>query len=190
VLVLASSSPYRRTLLERLRVPFTVVAPNVDERAMPAEKPDGTALRLAESKARAAAASRPRDLIIGCDQVAVLAGRAIGKPGNHDAALQQLREMRGKVVLFHTALCLFDSASETLQIEDVPTTVAFRDFTDEQAERYLRIDTPYDCAGSAKVEALGIALLARVESQDPTALIGLPLIALVRMLDKAGVQVP
>ncbi|HYC45346.1 MAG TPA: Maf family nucleotide pyrophosphatase [Burkholderiales bacterium] len=190
VLVLASSSPYRRTLLERLLVSFTVFAPNVDERASPGEAPVDTALRLAAAKARAAARSHPRALVIGSDQVAVLEGRPLGKPGGHDAALAQLRRMRGRVVEFHTAVCLLDAATDTIQIEDVPTTVQFRQFTDAQAERYLRVDTPYDCAGSAKIEALGIALVARVESTDPTALIGLPLITLVRMLESAGIAVP
>ena len=189
-LVLASSSAYRRALLERLGLPFTVAAPHVDESPLAGETPAATALRLSEWKARAVAVDSHGALVIGSDQVASLEGRPVGKPGHHDAALAQLRAMRGRAVEFHTALCLLDTRSGTMQIENVPTRVEFRDFSDEQAERYLEIDRPYDCAGSAKVEALGIALLARVESADPTALIGLPLIALVRMLERAGVRVP
>ena len=189
-LVLASSSPYRRALLERLCLSFTIAAPHVDESALPGETPAATALRLSEWKARAVADGSPGALIIGSDQVASLEGRPVGKPGNHDAALGQLRAMRGRTVEFHTALCLLDTRSGAIQVDNVPTLVQFRHFTDEQAERYLAIDKPFDCAGSAKVEALGIALLERVESADPTALIGLPLIALVRMLERAGVRVP
>jgi septum formation protein len=170
-------------------MPFEVVSPHVDERAEPGETPRATALRLASEKAHAVAAARPGDLVIGSDQVASLEGRALGKPGNYDAALAQLRAMRGRVVEFHTAICLLDARGHGDAVE-IPTTVQFRDFTDAQAARYLEIDRPYDCAGSAKIEALGIALVERVESTDPTALIGLPLIALVRMLERAGVEVP
>jgi septum formation protein len=190
VLVLASSSKYRRSLLERLRLPFDVAAPFVDERAHDGETPRATALRLAQTKARAIAAVRPRDIIIGSDQVASLEGTALGKPGSHAAALAQLRAMRGCTVEFHTALCLIDGARGTSELEDVPTSVRFRYFSDDQAERYLRSDKPYDCAGSAKIEALGIALVERIESTDPSALIGLPLIALVGMLIRAGMEIP
>ena len=190
MLVLASSSQYRRSLLERLRLPFEVAAPRVDERAHAGETPRATALRLAQTKARAVAAARPRDLIIGSDQVASLEGAPLGKPGSHDAALAQLRAMRGRAVEFHTAVCLLGESRGSEEVEEVPTSVQFRDFSDEQAERYLQIDRPYDCAGSAKIEALGIALVERVESADPTALIGLPLISLVSMLKRAGVAVP
>jgi septum formation protein len=190
VLLLASSSAYRRSLLDRLRVPYVAVAPHVDERPCDGETPRATAVRLAEMKARTVAASRPRDLVIGSDQVASLDGMAIGKPGSHDAALAQLLVMRGRVVIFHTALCTLDAGSGRSCVEEVPTAVQFRTFSDAQAARYLAIDTPYDCAGSAKIEALGIALVERVESTDPTALIGLPLIALVSMLQRFGVDVP
>jgi septum formation protein len=190
VLVLASNSPYRRALLERLRVPFEALAPDVDERAHPHEAPRDTAMRLAAAKARTVARLRPRDLVIGSDQVASLDGTAIGKPGTHEAALAQLCTMRGRTVVFHTALCVLDAARGAADTVEVPTTVHFRRFTDEQAARYLEIDTPYDCAGAAKIESLGIALVERVESTDPTALIGLPLIALVGMLGRAGVAVP
>ena len=188
MLVLASNSSYRRALLERLRVRFEVLAPDIDERALPHEAPRDTAIRLARAKASAVADSRPDALVIGSDQVASLAGTAIGKPGTHEAALEQLRSMRGRTVVFHTALCLLD-ARGAAEVE-VPTTVYFRRYTDEQAARYLEIDAPYDCAGAAKIESLGIALVERVESADPTALIGLPLIALVGMLERAGFTVP
>jgi septum formation protein len=190
MLVLASSSPYRRALLERLRVPFEVLAPHVDERPLSAEAPRETAVRLAARKARAIAIQRPGALVIGSDQVASLDGVAIGKPGSHEAALEQLRAMRGRTVIFLTALCLIDAARGSADATEVPTTVRFRDYTDEQASRYLGIDAPYDCAGSARIEALGIALVEGVESADPTALIGLPLIALVGMLARAGIAVP
>ena len=190
MLLLASSSAYRRSLLDRLRVPYQAVAPHVDERPCDGETPCATAVRLAELKARAIAASHSRDVIIGSDQVASLEGVPIGKPGGHDAALAQLLAMRGRSVVFHTALCVLDAASGQSYAEEVPTAVRFRTFSDAQAARYLAIDTPYDCAGSAKIESLGIALIERVESADPTALIGLPLIALVSMLKRVGIEVP
>lgn len=189
MLVLASSSPYRRGLLERLHVPFEVCVPAVDERPLPDEAPRATALRLAEAKARAVAAQRPADLVIGSDQVADLDGAALSKPGSHEAALAQLRSMRSRQIVFHTALCTIDAASGRSLVDEVPTLVRFRAFSDAQAARYLARDTPYDCAGSAKIEALGIALVESVESTDPTALIGLPLIALVSMLGRHGVDV-
>lgn len=190
MLVLASSSPYRRALLERLRLPFDVTSPRIDERAQPGETPRATALRLASAKAQAVAGLRRGDLIIGSDQVASLDGAPIGKPGNPEAALAQLQAMRGRVVSFHTAVCLLDPARRQSDVAEVPTVVQFRDFSDEEAARYLAMDQPYDCAGSAKIESLGIALVERVESTDPTALIGLPLIALVGMLRRAGVAMP
>lgn len=190
MLVLASNSPYRRALLERLRIPFEVLAPRIDERAHPHEAPRDTAIRLAAAKAHAVAVSRPGDLVVGSDQVASLEGAAIGKPGTHEAALAQLYAMRGRTVVFHTAVCLLDASHGATDADEVPTTVRFRRFTDEQASRYLEIDAPYDCAGAAKIESLGIALVEHVESVDPTALIGLPLIALVGMLGRAGVAIP
>jgi septum formation protein len=189
VLVLASSSQYRHALLARLKLPFTVASPEVDESPLDGETPPATALRLAQSKARAVAAHYPRAHIIGSDQVAELDGKALGKPGSRDAALAQLAAMRGRSVVFHTAVCLIDGLSAQLQIEDVPTTVHFRHYSDAQAGRYLEIDKPYDCAGSAKIEALGISLVERIDSSDPTALIGLPLIALVTMLKRVGIEV-
>lgn len=188
-LILASSSRYRRELLERLRVPFEVAVPAVDETPFAGETPEATALRLAEAKARAVAASLPGGesaLVIGSDQVATFDGLQIGKPGSHQKALAQLQSMRGRTVLFHSALCLFDTRSGDTQALDVVTTVRFRDLSDVELEAYLLAETPYDVAGSAKSEGLGIALLDAIESDDPTALIGLPLIALTRMLLAAG----
>ena len=189
MLILASSSLYRRQLLERLRLPFEVCAPQVDEAAHSGESARDTALRLAQAKAQKVAQRYPADLIIGSDQVAVLDAMPLGKPGNHQAALAQLKLVRGRPVLFHTALCLLDASTGRSQIEEVATLVRFRNYTDAQAARYLELDQPYDCAGSAKIEALGVALVDLVESNDPTALIGLPLIALVSMLQRAGVEV-
>ena len=188
-LVLASSSAYRRALLDRLRLPYLVAAPQVDEHAPANEQPRLTALRLAELKARAVAPRFPGSLIIGSDQVAVLDARSISKPGSHSAALAQLTAMRGRSIVFHTALCVLDADSGDCQLEEVPTLIQFRDFSDAEAERYLKLDEPYDCAGSAKIEALGIVLVEKVESSDPTAIIGLPLIALVTLLKRAGLPV-
>ena len=176
-------------LLDRLRVPYAVAVPDVDETPLPDEPPPGTASRLAELKARAVAARFADAVIIGSDQVAVLDGVALGKPGAHAAALAQLRAMRGRTVVFHTAVCVFDTTRGECAAESVPTTVSFRDYSDAQAERYLELERPYDCAGSAKIEAMGIALVEKVVSTDPTALIGLPLIALVTMLERAGIRV-
>ena len=187
-LILASSSPYRRDLLERLRVPFDIVVPAIDETPCTGESPEATALRLAETKAGAVASALgdAQALVIGSDQVATYDGHQIGKPGTHEKALAQLQGMRGREVLFHSALCLFDSLSAEAQAVDVVTRVRFRDLPDAALDAYLHAETPYDCAGSAKAEGLGIALLDAIESDDPTALIGLPLIALTRMLLAAG----
>lgn len=187
--ILASSSPYRRELLERLRIPFDVAVPAIDETAHAGETPDATALRLAEAKARAVASALPADeavLVIGSDQVATYDSLQIGKPGTHDKALAQLQAMRGREVLFHSALRLFDSRSRTAQSVDVITRVRFRELPDAALEAYLLAETPYDVAGSAKSEGLGIALLEAIHSDDPTALVGLPLIALSDMLLTAG----
>jgi septum formation protein len=190
-LVLASSSSYRRELLGRLQLPFEAIAPDIDETPLAGETPVATALRLAREKAQAVAARVPGALVIGSDQVATLDGEQIGKPGNHAAALAQLQKMRGREVVFHTALCLWDGRAadpaQAPQLADVQVTVAFRDLPDAELDAYLRIEQPYDCAGSAKNEGLGIALLARIDSSDPTALTGLPLIALTGMLRRAGV---
>jgi septum formation protein len=186
-LILASSSAYRRELLSRLQLPFTADVPDIDERPQPGETPSATALRLAREKAAAVARRHPGSLVIGSDQVATLDNLQIGKPGNHAKALAQLQLMRGREVVFHTALCLWDGRSGSHQVEDIQTAVKFRDLSDAELDAYLRIEQPYDCAGSAKNEALGIAILERIDSSDPTALTGLPLIALTGMLRKAGV---
>lgn len=170
-------------------MPFRTIAPAVDETALPGESPIRTALRLAEAKAEAVAPAACDALIIGSDQVAVLNGQKLGKPGDHDTAARQLRAMRGRSVVFHTALCLLNAAAGRKQTENVPTTVFFRDFSDAQIERYLRAEQPYDCAGSAKIEGLGIALVERIDSEDPSALIGLPLMKLTTMLRNEGVEV-
>ncbi len=188
-LILASSSVYRRELLQRLRLPFECVSPAIDESARPDETPATTAVRLALKKARAVAAAHPQALIIGSDQVAELDGTPLGKPGNHANAVCQLRAMRGQRVVFHTALCLLDAASGRHQLENAVTTVLLRALTNAQIERYLQLEQPYDCAGSAKVESLGIALAEKITSDDPTALIGLPLIMLVSMLKREGIEV-
>jgi septum formation protein len=188
-LILASSSAYRRELLERLRMPFIAVSPHLDESALNCEQPGDTALRLAHAKARAVAATHHHALIIGSDQVADLNGMALGKPGNHGNAALQLRQMSGNSVVFHTAICLLDAASGRYQLENVPSMVHFRDLSETQIENYLRLERPYDCAGSAKIESLGVTLVHRIESGDPTALIGLPLIALISMLKREQVEV-
>ena len=189
-LILASGSRYRHELLERLRIPFDVVVPDIDETPLAGESPAITALRLAEAKARAVARSdtvaASRTLVIGSDQVATYDGLQIGKPGSHAKALAQLQAMRGREVLFHSALCLFDSGSDKAQTVDVVTHVRFRNLPDADLDAYLLAETPYDVAGSAKSEGLGIALLEAIDSDDPTALIGLPLIALTGMLLAAG----
>lgn len=189
-LILASGSKYRQELLSRLRLPFEVIVPNIDERPQQGEKPQETALRLAQEKSIAVATHASDALVIGSDQVATLDGEQIGKPGSHENALIQLRQMRGRRVIFHTALCLRDGRNDTstaVQTENVQTFVTFRDLPDHELEAYLRLEQPYDCAGSAKNEGLGIAIIEKIESTDPTALTGLPLIALCTMLRRAGV---
>ncbi len=190
-LILASGSTYRRQLLARLRLPFAVAAPDIDEQPHAAEAPQETAIRLAQEKAVAVAAAFPHALVIGSDQVATLDGQQIGKPGTHEKALAQLQAMRGRRVIFHTALCLYDTrpaAAQAIQLANIQTAVTFRNLPDALLDAYLRIEQPYDCAGSAKNEGLGIALIAACESTDPTALTGLPLIALCDMLMTAGMQ--
>ena len=185
-LVLASTSRYRRELLQRLRCPFDVVAPEVDESPLPGERPPDLALRLALAKARAVAALRPDSIIIGSDQVADADGQAIGKPGNHARAVAQLQTMRGRQVLFHTAVAVVHRAAGFERHELVSVTVRFRHLGDDEIESYLRLEQPYDCAGSAKCETLGIALLESIDSDDPTALVGLPLIRTSALLRAAG----
>lgn len=188
-LVLASTSPYRRELLARLGLPFTVANPQTDETALPNEPPENLALRLSEAKARAVATAYPDGLIIGSDQVAVMDGHVFGKPGTHERATQQLRSLSGKTVNFFTGLCLYDVQKDHAQLCGVPTLVTFRNLSDQEIENYLRKEQPYNCAGAAKSEGLGIALLQSMEGDDPNALIGLPLIALCDMLRVAGVSV-
>ena len=188
-LVLASTSPYRKALLERLGLAFEVAAPHVDERPLGAETPPQTALRLAALKAQAVRAAHRDALIIGSDQTAASNGRFLGKPGDHATATRQLRALSGRSADFHTAIALLDAANGSLQSEVVACRVHFRQFDDARVERYLQKEKPYDCAGSAKVEGLGIALISAIETTDPTSLIGLPLIALTAMLERAGLPV-
>ncbi len=187
-LILASTSRYRRELLERLRLPFQVVAPDVDETPFAGETPPALAKRLAHAKAAAVAARHPHAVVIGSDQVADLDGVAIGKPGNHERATQQLRRMSGRAAVFHTAVSVQCAGSGFAAAALVPVTVHFRPLSDAQIERYLRAEQPYDCAGSAKIETLGIALVAALHSDDPTALIGLPLIQTCELLRRAGID--
>ena len=187
-LILASTSPYRRELLERLRIPFEVAAPDVDETPQPSESPKQLACRLAMSKARAVAAQFPACVVIGSDQVADLDGHALGKPGNHARAVAQLHEMRGQTVIFQTAVAVVCLETGFAQMDLAQVKVKFRDLTDAEIENYLLAETPYDCAGSAKSEGLGIALLESIDNDDPTALVGLPLIRTCRMIQAAGVR--
>lgn len=190
LLVLGSTSPYRRELLQRLRLPFETAAPAVDETPHPGEVPRALALRLAQAKAHAVAALHPQAVVIGSDQVADLAGQPLGKPGTHERATAQLRQMRGQTVVFQTAVAVVCQATGFAQVDLAAVEVRFRDLTDAEIERYLRAETPYDCAGSAKSEGLGISLLDAIVSDDPTALVGLPLIRTCRMLRAAGLTLP
>lgn len=189
-LVLASTSRYRRELLSRLNIPFEVTAPAVDEAPLAGEAPQALALRLACLKAQSVRQAWPDALIVGSDQVAVVGESMLGKPGNFDRAAEQLKLMRAKPVYFHTALCLLNARTSREQTALVPVTVHMHDYTDAQIERYLRTEEPYDCAGSARIEGLGIALVAKLEGNDPNALIGLPLIALCDMLRNEGWDLP
>jgi septum formation protein len=186
--VLGSTSRYRRELMERLRIPFSVAAPDVDETPSPGESPPHLALRLALAKARAVAARHPEAVVIGSDQVADLDGEPLGKPGEHTRAVAQLRQMRGHTVVFQTALAVVCLATGFEQVDLAPVRVVFRDLSDADIEAYLLTEKPYDCAGSAKSEGLGIVLLESIDSDDPTALIGLPLIRTARLLRQAGVK--
>ncbi len=188
-LILASTSVYRRQLLERLQLAFTVIASDVDETALPLEAPQHMACRLALAKAQSVAALYPGAVVIGSDQVADLAGKPLGKPGNHARAVSQLQTMRGKTVIFQTAVAVVCLGTGFAQTELAQVKVKFRDLSDAQIEAYLQAEQPYDCAGSAKSEGLGIALLERIDSDDPTALIGLPLIRTSRLLEAAGLKV-
>ena len=187
-LVLASTSRYRRELLDRLRLPFDVEPPEVDERPRPGEAPAATASRLALAKAQAVASRHPDAVVIGSDQVADLDGEGVGKPGDHERATAQLRAMRGRIVVFQTAVAVVCAATGFAESALVPVTVRMRELSDAEIERYLRAESPYDCAGSAKIETLGIALVESVASDDPTALIGLPLIRTCELLRRAGID--
>lgn len=188
-LVLASSSPYRRALLERLGLAFECASPSADESALPGESPARTAGRLAALKARAVAPRYPDCLIIGSDQVAACNGVRLGKPGTHDNALRQLLDLSGKTAVFDTAVALLDTKSGVVRSRVVGCEVTFRPLSRATVEAYLRREQPYDCAGSAKAEGLGIALIARLRTEDPTSLVGLPLIALTELLAEAGLPV-
>jgi septum formation protein len=188
-LVLASTSIYRRELLERLQIPFQTTAPDVDETPLPGESAKQTSWRLSREKAQAVTLRYPDALVIGSDQVALLEGQQMGKPLTHDNAVRQLRAMRGKTVIFYTALTLLNSRSGEMQTEVAETRVSFRELGDDEIENYLRKEQPYHCAGSAKSEGLGIALISKIEGDDPNALIGLPLILLAGMLKKQGIPI-
>lgn len=188
-LILASTSIYRSQLLSTLQIPFQTAAPDVDESPLPGESAEQTSLRLSKVKAQVVAERFPDALIIGSDQVALLDGKQLGKPLNHDNAVKQLRSMRGQTVTFYTALSLLNAANGEMQTDVAITRVRFRDLSDDQIERYLLKEQPYHCAGSAKSEGLGIALIAHIQGDDPNALIGLPLILLVSMLEKQGVKI-
>ncbi|HEY0503932.1 MAG TPA: Maf family nucleotide pyrophosphatase [Lysobacter sp.] len=188
-LILASTSVYRRELLERLRLPFQTARPETDETPHPGEAPDALARRLARAKAVDVAARHPGAWVIGSDQVAELDGRPLGKPGGHEAAVEQLQAMSGRPVHFHTGLCLARAGDEAFEALDL-TTVRFRVLAADEIERYLAAEQPYDCAGSFKSEGLGIGLFEAIENRDPTALIGLPLIATARLLREAGFRLP
>jgi len=185
-LVLGSTSPYRRELLERLRIPFEVQGPEVDETPHAGETPMALAQRLALAKAQAVAKHFPQAIVIGSDQVADLNGEPLGKPGNHTNAVKQLQQMRGQTVVFQTAVSVVCLATGFAQSDLAQVQVLFRNFSDDAIEAYLQAEQPYDCAGSAKSEGLGIALLDRIDNQDPTALVGLPLILTCRLLRAAG----
>ena len=187
-LILASTSRYRRELLERLRIPFQALSPETDETPLPGEAPSALAERLALAKARALSARFPDAVVIGADQVADVDGSAIGKPGDHARAVEQLRAMSGRTIVFQTALAVVREATGFAEVRRVPVPVRFRTLADAEIEFYLRTEQPYDCAGSAKCETLGIALLEAIESDDPTALIGLPLITTCTLLRAAGLD--
>jgi septum formation protein len=189
-LILASTSAYRRDLLQRLRLPFETVAPGVDESSPAGEAPEAVARRLALEKARAVASRRPGAVVIGSDQTATLDGvGVIGKPGDHERATAQLRAASGRTLVFHTGLCVWRPDAAPL-LDCIDTRVRFRTLSDDEIERYLRAETPYDCAGSAKSEGLGVTLLEAQDGPDPTALVGLPLIRLSAMLREAGLRLP
>lgn len=189
-LVLGSTSPFRKALLDKLAIPFISDAPLTDESRYPDESPDRLVLRLAEAKAREVAARHPGALIIGSDQAACVDGKVIGKPGNRENAIAQLSAASGKAVIFHTGLCLYNTVSQRLHVEVEPFSVHFRRLSRDQIERYVDREQPFNCAGSFKSEGFGITLFSALEGRDPNALIGLPLILLVEMLAREGITLP
>jgi len=189
-IVLASTSPYRRQLMERLRVRFEVVAPDCDESRRQGESARDLVVRLAEAKARSVAGHRPGALIIGSDQVAALDDRVLAKPGSHERAVEQLQACSARTAVFHTGLCLLNTETGTARVECIDHGVAFRALDDAEIERYLRLDQPYDCAGSIRSEGYAVTLFESMEGPDPTTLVGLPLIRLCALLREAGVELP
>lgn len=188
-IILASSSPYRQQLLDRLHLSYEPHAPEVDESINPGEDARAYVCRLAESKARHVAQNYPDAIVIGSDQCALLDAKILGKPGSHENALRQLREAQGKTVVFHTGVCVLNLSSGFCEVEDVPFEVDFRVLSDRQLEHYLRVEQPYQCAGSFKAEGYGSCLFSSMRGDDPSALIGLPLLSLIAMLESAGVEV-
>lgn len=188
-LILASSSPFRKQLLDRLQLDYECHSPDVDESPLTSEQASHYVCRLAESKARVIALQNPQAVVIGSDQCALLEDQILGKPGNHENALQQLRQAQGKSVVFHTAVCVMNLNTGFHAVEDVPFTVVFRELSDQQLDHYLRIEQPYQCAGSFKAEGYGACLFSRMYGDDPSALIGLPLLRLTQMLEAAGIEV-
>lgn len=188
-IILASSSPYRRQLLNRLHLDYECHSPSIDESVNPGEQARDYVCRLAQAKAQSIAQSYPQAVVIGSDQCALLDGEILGKPGSHARALEQLRRAQGKTVVFHTAVCVLDLERGYCAVEDVPFEVEFRNLTDKQLEHYLEVEQPYDCAGSFKAEGYGVCLFSALRGDDPSALIGLPLLRLTAMLEQAGIEV-
>ena len=188
-LILASSSPFRKQLLDRLRLDYDCHSPDIDESLLDGEQASHYVCRLAESKARVIARQNPQAVVIGSDQCALLEDHILGKPGSHENALQQLRQAQGKSVVFHTAVCVVNLDTGFVAVEDVPFTVEFRELSDQQLDHYLRVEQPYQCAGSFKAEGYGSCLFSRMHGDDPSALIGLPLFRLTQMLEAAGIEV-
>ena len=188
-IILASGSPFRKQLLDRLQLDYECLPPDIDEAIIPGEDASSYVCRLAESKADRVAVDHPQAVVIGSDQCALLGEKILGKPGSHENALRQLREAQGKTVVFHTAVCVLNLSTEYSSVEDVVTEVEFRNLSDQQLDHYLRVEEPFQCAGSFKSEGYGSCLFKKVHGDDPTALIGLPLIRLTRMLENAGIEV-
>lgn len=189
-IILGSTSPFRKELMDKLHITYSTAAPNIDETTLDKESPEDMVKRLSIAKAKAVALNKPNALIIGSDQCAVLGQLVMGKPGNHEEAVKQLRNSSGKTVTFLTGLCLYDATDETFEVECVPFEVEFRELSDTEIENYLRIEEPYNCAGSFKSEALGITLFNKMQGEDPSSIIGLPLIKLCGMLRRKGISLP